>query len=257
MTNDDDGYTYLEAIDGERLGSSKKRKTVNKRRFSNEQIKSLETIFESESKLEPRKKLQLARELGLQPRQIAIWFQNKRARYKSKQLEQEFSILRANYNNLMSQFETLKKEKQALQVQLQRLNDQMKKSQDENRMDGGDESGDKFKSKSTISAEKSEERVGVLSDDDVSIEAACFVLDGELRPSLLLARSEHNTGVLSDEDSSSIKAEYFGLDDKPELLNMVGPADSTLTSPENWGSLESEGLIDQSGSGCQWWDVWS
>ena len=96
----------------------RKKKSKNKRRFSDEQIKSLETMFETETRLEPRKKLQLARELGLQPRQVAIWFQNKRARWKSKQLERDYSILRANYNNLASRFDALKKEKQALLVQV-------------------------------------------------------------------------------------------------------------------------------------------
>lgn len=92
----------------------KKSNKNNKRRFSDEQIRSLETMFESEARLEPRKKLQLARDLGLQPRQVAIWFQNKRARWKSKQLERDYSILRSNYNSLASRFESLKKEKQAL-----------------------------------------------------------------------------------------------------------------------------------------------
>lgn len=100
------------------LTTKKKNKNKNKRRFSDEQIKSLESMFESESRLEPRKKLEVARELGLHPRQVAIWFQNKRARYKSKQLERDYSILQSNYNNLASKFETLKKEKQALVIQV-------------------------------------------------------------------------------------------------------------------------------------------
>lgn len=98
--------------------TSRKKKSKNKRRFSDEQIKSLETMFESESRLEPRKKLELARELGLQPRQVAIWFQNKRARWKSKNLERDYSTLRGDYNDLASTFEALKKEKQALVVQV-------------------------------------------------------------------------------------------------------------------------------------------
>ena len=92
----------------------KMKKSNNQKRFSEEQIKSLEVIFESETRLEPRKKVQVAQELGLQPRQVAIWFQNKRARWKTKQLEKEYNILRANYNHLASQFDIMKKEKQAL-----------------------------------------------------------------------------------------------------------------------------------------------
>lgn len=100
------------------VAKKKKNKNNNKRRFSDDQIKSLESMFESETRLEPRKKLQLASELGLQPRQVAIWFQNKRARWKSKQLERDYSILLANYNSLASRFEALKKEKQGLVLQV-------------------------------------------------------------------------------------------------------------------------------------------
>ncbi|KAK6120528.1 hypothetical protein DH2020_045723 [Rehmannia glutinosa] len=50
--------------------TKKKSKNNIARRFSDEQIKSLESIFKLEAKLEPRKKIQLARDLGLQPRQL-------------------------------------------------------------------------------------------------------------------------------------------------------------------------------------------
>ncbi|WVZ65642.1 hypothetical protein U9M48_014970 [Paspalum notatum var. saurae] len=93
----------------------------NKKRFSEEQIKSLESMFATQTKLEPRQKLQLARELGLQPRQVAIWFQNKRARWKSKQLEREYTALRDDYDSLLCSYESLKKEKHALLKQLEKL----------------------------------------------------------------------------------------------------------------------------------------
>lgn len=105
---------FSEINSGVTMKKNNKKKSYNQKRFSKDQIKSLELIFESETRLEPRKKVQLARELGLQPRQVAIWFQNKRARWKSKQLEKEYNILRASYNSLASQFEIMKKEKQAL-----------------------------------------------------------------------------------------------------------------------------------------------
>lgn len=94
------------------------RKNKNSRRFSDEQIRSLESLFKLEAKLEPRKKLQMAGELGLQPRQVAIWFQNKRARWKSKQIEQEYRSLKDDYDELNSRFESLKKEKQSLIIQV-------------------------------------------------------------------------------------------------------------------------------------------
>ncbi|KAJ0779464.1 putative transcription factor homeobox-WOX family [Helianthus annuus] len=88
------------------------------RRFTNQQIKSLETIFQFESKLEPRKKLQVAKDLGLQPRQVAIWFQNKRARWKSKQLERDYNVLKASYDSLSSSYDVLNRENQSLTQQV-------------------------------------------------------------------------------------------------------------------------------------------
>ena len=97
----------------------KKSKINNQqRRFSDDQIRLLESIFESETRLEPRKKLQLARELGLQPRPVAIWFQNRRARWKSKHIELDYRTLRADYDELASRFESLKQEKESLLLQV-------------------------------------------------------------------------------------------------------------------------------------------
>ncbi|XP_039032074.1 homeobox-leucine zipper protein ATHB-12-like [Hibiscus syriacus] len=114
----------------------KKNKMKNKRRFSDEQIRLLESIFESETKLDPRKKKQLARELGLQPRQVAIWFQNRRARSKSKRIEQDYNTLKANYDNLESRFECLKKEKQTLILQIQKLSELLAEPHGGNGVDG-------------------------------------------------------------------------------------------------------------------------
>ncbi|KAH8500406.1 hypothetical protein Peur_042291 [Populus x canadensis] len=85
-----------------------------KRRLSMEQVRTLEKNFELGNKLEPERKMQLARALGLQPRQIAIWFQNRRARWKTKQLEIDYDLLKR-------QFDAVKAENNALQTQNQRL----------------------------------------------------------------------------------------------------------------------------------------
>ncbi|KAK1420250.1 hypothetical protein QVD17_21693 [Tagetes erecta] len=97
------------------------------RRFTNQQIKSLETIFQTESKLEPRKKLELAKDLGLQPKQVAIWFQNKRARWRSKQLEKDYNMLRASFDSLSSRYDLLNKENQSLTQQLNKLREVIEK----------------------------------------------------------------------------------------------------------------------------------
>jgi DNA repair photolyase len=118
--DDDDHQQQLEQI-SRRKKKKKKGSKMNTRRFSDEQVRSLESMFESETKLEPRKKMQLARELGLQPRQVAIWFQNRRARWKTKQMEQKYKTLKASYDNLASSYESLKNERESLLLQVQTM----------------------------------------------------------------------------------------------------------------------------------------
>lgn len=85
-----------------------------KRRLSHDQVHFLEKSFEVENKLEPERKIQLAKELGLQPRQVAIWFQNRRARYKTKVLEKEYGSLKASYDKLKLDYDTLFKENEKM-----------------------------------------------------------------------------------------------------------------------------------------------
>jgi homeobox-leucine zipper protein len=89
-----------------------------KRRLTFDQVRSLERNFELENKLEPERKMQLAKELGLQPRQVAVWFQNRRARWKTKQLERDYEILTQDYNRLKSELESVRDEKQELQAKV-------------------------------------------------------------------------------------------------------------------------------------------
>ncbi|KAK9134228.1 hypothetical protein Syun_013558 [Stephania yunnanensis] len=100
-----------------------------KRRLSIDQVKALEKNFEVENKLEPERKVRLAQELGLQPRQVAVWFQNRRARWKTKQLERDFGVLKANYDSLKLNFESLQKDKEALLVEVRELKSKLQEEE--------------------------------------------------------------------------------------------------------------------------------
>ena len=63
-----------------------------------------------ENKIEPERKTQLARDLGLQPRHVAVWFQNWCAKWKTKQLEREYDILKSSYDTLREDYDNLLKE---------------------------------------------------------------------------------------------------------------------------------------------------
>ncbi|KAL5987565.1 Homeobox-leucine zipper protein [Asimina triloba] len=89
-----------------------------KRRLSPEQVHLLEKSFEAENKLEPERKTQLARKLGLQPRQVAVWFQNRRARWKTKQLEKDYELLKSSYDSLVADHESIKKENEKLRSEV-------------------------------------------------------------------------------------------------------------------------------------------
>ncbi|MFS7989208.1 putative transcription factor homeobox-WOX family [Helianthus anomalus] len=69
---------------------------------------------ESDNKLEPERKILLAKELGLQLRHFAIWFQNRRARWKNKQLEKDYDDLQESYNKLKANYDNLVKKKEKL-----------------------------------------------------------------------------------------------------------------------------------------------
>lgn len=85
-----------------------------KKRLTSDQLDSLERSFQEEGKLDPDRKMKLSKELGLQPRQIAVWFQNRRARWKAKHLENLYEALKQDYDDIS-------REKQKLQEEVSKI----------------------------------------------------------------------------------------------------------------------------------------
>ncbi|KAL3631117.1 hypothetical protein CASFOL_024101 [Castilleja foliolosa] len=96
-----------------------------KRRLSPDQVQFLEKSFEVDNKLEPERKIQLAKELVLEPRQVAIWFQNRRARYKTKILEKDYEKLKARFDKLKADYDALYKENQNMKSEVNLLTEKL------------------------------------------------------------------------------------------------------------------------------------
>ncbi|PHT45514.1 Homeobox-leucine zipper protein HAT2 [Capsicum baccatum] len=85
-----------------------------KLRLTKEQSAILEDSFKEHHTLNPKQKLALAKRLGLRPRQVEVWFQNRRARTKLKQTEVDCEFLKRCVENLTEDNRRLQKEVQEL-----------------------------------------------------------------------------------------------------------------------------------------------
>ncbi|GER42588.1 homeobox-leucine zipper family protein [Striga asiatica] len=107
-----------------KLGDDDVSAVARKRKLSEEQVQMLEMSFGNEHKLESERKDRLAAELGLDPRQVAVWFQNRRARWKSKKLEEEYAKLKSQHDSAVL-------EKCRLESQLMKLKEQLDEAEKE------------------------------------------------------------------------------------------------------------------------------
>ncbi|KAK4791853.1 hypothetical protein SAY86_022288 [Trapa natans] len=81
-----------------------------KLRLSKEQSAFLEESFKEHNTLNPKQKLALAKQLNLRPRQVEVWFQNRRARTKLKKTEIDCEYLKRCCKTLTEENRRLQKE---------------------------------------------------------------------------------------------------------------------------------------------------
>ncbi|XP_019187098.1 PREDICTED: homeobox-leucine zipper protein HOX11-like [Ipomoea nil] len=87
-----------------------------KLRLSKEQSAYLEESFKEHHTLNPKQKHALAKQLNLRPRQVEVWFQNRRARTKLKQTEVDCEYLKRCCETLREENRRLHKELQELRA---------------------------------------------------------------------------------------------------------------------------------------------
>ncbi|XP_009589459.1 homeobox-leucine zipper protein HAT4-like [Nicotiana tomentosiformis] len=110
-TNNCEEHEIERASDEEDGETSRK-----KLRLSKDQSAVLEETFKEHNTLNPKQKLALAKRLGLRPRQVEVWFQNRRARTKLKQTEVDCEFLKRCCENLTEENRRLQKEVQELRA---------------------------------------------------------------------------------------------------------------------------------------------
>ncbi|KAK8479281.1 hypothetical protein V6N13_052683 [Hibiscus sabdariffa] len=87
-----------------------------KLRLTKEQSALLEESFKQHSTLNSKQKQALAKQLNLTPRQVEVWFQNRRARTKLKQTEVDCEFLKKCCETLTDENRRLQKELQELKA---------------------------------------------------------------------------------------------------------------------------------------------
>ncbi|XP_058114349.1 homeobox-leucine zipper protein HAT14-like [Magnolia sinica] len=119
-SNEDDGSSSKNLHEDEeesankRSHSNERNSTRKKLRLSKQQSSLLEESFKEHNTLTPVQKQELAERLNLRPRQVEVWFQNRRARTKLKQTEVDCSFLKKCCESLSDENRRLKKELQEL-----------------------------------------------------------------------------------------------------------------------------------------------
>ncbi|CAM8918549.1 unnamed protein product [Rhodiola kirilowii] len=91
----------------------------SKKRLTDDQIRLLEINFSFNKKLDQDLKYHLSQQLNLPPRQIAIWYQNKRVRWKNQTMESDYKAMQLKLDTVLSHNRELEKKVQKLEKELE------------------------------------------------------------------------------------------------------------------------------------------
>ncbi|KAF9679212.1 hypothetical protein SADUNF_Sadunf07G0116500 [Salix dunnii] len=89
-----------------------------KKRLDSDQRRILEASFNANQKLKAEHKIKLARQIGLPPRQVEIWYQNRRAKNKNNAMEHDYKNVMLELGNVMAENIRLEKQVSMLKHEL-------------------------------------------------------------------------------------------------------------------------------------------
>eukprot|EP00741_Cyanophora_paradoxa_P004218 tig00000789_g4096.t1 len=121
-------------------------------RLSPDQVSYLKQQFDECSKLNQARRNQLASVLGLQPRQVEVWFQNKRAKIRVKDTEKDLQEAKQTLAENEKQLQELRKANKELQSQVKSLQSQLQSFQSQGSSSAGSGSGSKPSSSASPAA---------------------------------------------------------------------------------------------------------
>ncbi|CAI8618915.1 unnamed protein product [Vicia faba] len=217
-----------------------------KRRLSVDQVKALEKNFEVENKLEPDRKVKLAQELGLQPRQVAVWFQNRRARWKTKQLERDYGVLKASFDALKVNYESLQRDNQTLLKEVKELKSRLQLEEENTTTES-----DVCVKQELITLQETEnttsDETAILRSDSKDTDYNCFKntdVVASLFPADLKDGSSDSdsSAILNEENNNSPKAAISssGALQNQSFLKFDGSSSSSPSSMSNCFHFQNE-----------------
>ncbi|KAJ7951758.1 Homeobox-leucine zipper protein like [Quillaja saponaria] len=105
-----EGGEHDEDDDGDGNGDKNKKKKRKKyHRHTIEQIKEMEVLFKESPHPDETQRQQLSKQLGLSPRQVKFWFQNRRTQIKAIQERHENSLLKTEMEKLRDENKVMRK----------------------------------------------------------------------------------------------------------------------------------------------------